>query len=74
MQRICVASYRAFRYQKTSGHSPNAGKKLAGLHVNYEQASEYELEEVWKEGSTLDLRVEKMKWATRRGTAPVPFL
>ena len=38
-----------------------AGKKLADLHVNYEQEKEYELEEVWKKDSTLDLRVEKMK-------------
>ncbi len=38
-----------------------AGKKLADLHVNYEEAAEYNLEEEWKEGSVLDLRVEKMK-------------
>lgn len=37
------------------------GKKLADLHVNYESAKEYRLEEVWKEGAGLDLSVVKMK-------------
>lgn len=37
------------------------GKKLADLHVNYESAKEYRLEEVWKDGAGLDLSVVKMK-------------
>ena len=38
-----------------------AGKKLAGLHVNYEQAPEYPLGEKWSDDGGLNFRVEKMK-------------
>ena len=38
-----------------------AGKKLADLHVKYEEAPEYPLEEQWAPGSGLNFRVEKMK-------------
>jgi predicted helicase len=34
---------------------------LAELHVNYEQQREYSLQQVWKPGSKLDMRVEKMR-------------
>lgn len=37
------------------------GKRLADLHVNYESAKEFDLEEEWRKGSVLNLRVEKMK-------------
>ncbi|MBS1902142.1 MAG: N-6 DNA methylase [Bacteroidetes bacterium] len=37
------------------------GKHLADLHVNYESAKEFDLEEEWRKGSVLNLRVEKMK-------------
>ena len=38
-----------------------AGKRLAELHVHYEQQPEYKLEKIWKEGSKLDYRVTKMR-------------
>jgi predicted helicase len=38
-----------------------AGKKLADLHVGYESVKEYPLEQVWRPGAGLNLRVEKMK-------------
>ena len=38
-----------------------AGKKLAELHVNYEQQAEYPLEMVENPSARLDWRVEKMK-------------
>ena len=38
-----------------------AGKKLADLHVNYEQQPKYPLKFIEKEGEPLDWRVEKMK-------------
>jgi predicted helicase len=38
-----------------------AGQRLAELHVNYEQQPEYPLEQIWKPGSKLDMRVEKMR-------------
>ncbi len=38
-----------------------AGKKLADLHVNYEQQPAYKLKFIEKEGEQLDWRVEKMK-------------
>lgn len=39
----------------------NAGKKLADLHVNYEEAEEYPLEKLENRDEKLDWRVEKMK-------------
>lgn len=38
-----------------------AGKLLADLHVNYESQPEYPLQEIWKPGSKLNYRVEKMR-------------
>jgi predicted helicase len=37
------------------------GKRLAEIHVNYEQQAEYPLERIEKPGAQLDWRVEKMK-------------
>ena len=37
------------------------GKRLAEIHVNYEQQPEYPLERIEKSGAQLDWRVEKMK-------------
>jgi predicted helicase len=37
------------------------GKRLAEIHVNYEQQPEYPLERIEKPGAQLDWRVEKMK-------------
>lgn len=37
------------------------GKRLAEIHVNYEQQTEYPLERIEKPGGQLDWRVEKMK-------------
>jgi predicted helicase len=37
------------------------GKKLAEIHVNYEQQPEYGLERIEKPGARLDWRVERMK-------------
>lgn len=39
-----------------------AGAKLAELHVEYEAQAEFPLEERWKPGAPLDLRVERMKY------------
>ncbi len=39
----------------------DAGKRLAELHVHYEDQKEYPLEEVWKDGLGLDFRVTKMR-------------
>jgi predicted helicase len=44
-----------------------AGARLAELHVNYEQQAEYPLNERWKPGAPLDLRVERMKWDSAAG-------
>ena len=38
-----------------------AGKKLADLHVHYEQQPEYPLEKLWKPTAKLDYRVTKMR-------------
>jgi predicted helicase len=38
-----------------------AGKRLGELHVNYQQQPEYSLEQIWKPGSKLDMRAEKMR-------------
>jgi predicted helicase len=57
---------------KTPAHDPaasaqlshafaDAGKKLAALHVNYEQAKEYKLKHQENQGVKLDWRVEAMK-------------
>lgn len=40
-----------------------AGKKLADLHVNYEQQKEYPLERIEATGEKLNWRVEKMKFS-----------
>jgi predicted helicase len=37
------------------------GKRLAEIHVNYEQQPEYPLERIEKPGAQLDWRVERMK-------------
>ena len=37
------------------------GKRLAEIHVNYEQQQEYPLERIEKPGAQLDWRVERMK-------------
>jgi len=37
------------------------GKRLAGIHVNYEQQPEYPLEKIETPGAPLDWRVERMK-------------
>jgi len=39
-----------------------AGRCLAELHVGYEDADEYDLEEVEAEGEKMEWRVEKMRW------------
>jgi predicted helicase len=39
----------------------DAGKRLAELHVHYEDQKEYPLEEIWKEDMGLNFRVTKMK-------------
>ncbi len=38
-----------------------AGKRLADLHVHYEQQPEYPLEKLWKPTAKLDYRVTKMR-------------
>ena len=38
-----------------------AGRRLAGLHVNYEQQPEYPLIKTEKPGEKLDWRVTKMR-------------
>lgn len=38
-----------------------AGRRLAELHVHYERQPEYPLQEIWKPGSKLNYRVEKMR-------------
>ena len=40
----------------------NAGMKLADLHVNYEEQTEYPLTKIEAPGKALDWRVEKMKY------------
>jgi predicted helicase len=37
----------------------DCGKQLADLHVNYEQAAEYNLKEDWEPGSGLNFRVDE---------------
>lgn len=37
------------------------GKRLADLHVHYESQPEYPLQEIWRPGSKLNYRVEKMR-------------
>lgn len=45
------------------------GRKLADLHVNYEDVEPYPIEEIWSENAPTDewerCRVEKMKWAKK---------
>ncbi|MCE5251576.1 helicase, partial [bacterium] len=43
-----------------------AGWELASLHLNYEQADKYPLEEIETPGKPLDLRVEKMRLSRDR--------
>jgi hypothetical protein len=45
-----------------------AGKRLAEIHVDYEQQPEYELTKVEKKGEKLDYRVTKMKLGKDKGT------
>jgi len=47
-----VSDFRAFA---------DIGKRLAEIHVNYEQQPEYSLERIEKPGAQLDWRVERMK-------------
>lgn len=46
-----------------------AGRKLADLHVHYEDQDEYPLQQVETPGAMLDWRVEKMKWLDAGKTA-----
>ena len=43
----------------------DAGKRLAELHVHYEQQPEYPLEKLWKPTANLDYRVTKMRLANK---------
>jgi len=61
MRRTCGGSCRAFLSRRISGLSRSAGKQLADLHVNYEQAAEYPLGEKWSDEGGLNFKVEKMK-------------
>jgi predicted helicase len=45
-----------------------AGKRLAEIHVDYEQQPEYKLTKVEKKGETLDYRVKKMKLSKDKAT------
>jgi predicted helicase len=45
-----------------------AGKRLAKIHVHYEQQSEYPLTKKEKEGAKLDYRVEKMRLSKDKAT------
>jgi predicted helicase len=67
-----IAAVETMQGDKTPGHKPEAsaklfhafaeaGKKLAGLHVNYESAKEYKLERIENKEVKLDWRVERMK-------------
>jgi predicted helicase len=42
-----------------------AGKRLADLHIHYEQQPEYKLEKIWKQGAKLDYRVIKMRLSNK---------
>ena len=44
------------------------GKRLAEIHVNYEQQPEYPLEKIESSGAALDWRVEKMKLSKDKRT------
>ncbi|MDT4968353.1 MAG: hypothetical protein QOJ64_3090 [Acidobacteriota bacterium] len=44
------------------------GKRLAEIHVNYEQQPEYPLERIEKPGEPLDWRVERMKLSKDKGS------
>lgn len=44
------------------------GKRLAEIHVNYEQQSEFPLERIEKPGAQLDWRVERMKLSKDKGS------
>lgn len=44
-----------------------AGRRLAELHVDYERQPELPLEERWRPGAPLDLRVERMRYDPARG-------
>ncbi len=47
-------------------HLARIGKSLADLHVGYESAKPYPLQEIWKAGKGLDTRVTKMKLSKDR--------
>jgi predicted helicase len=42
-----------------------AGKRLADLHVHYEQQPDYKLKKIWKQGAKLDYRVTKMRLSNK---------
>jgi predicted helicase len=44
------------------------GRRLADIHVNYEQESEYPLERIETPGQVLDWKVERMKLSKDRGS------
>lgn len=46
----------------------DVGKRLAEIHVNYEQQPEYSLERIEAPGSPLDWRVERMKLSKDKGS------
>jgi hypothetical protein len=45
-----------------------AGRRLAEIHVHYEQQPEYKLEKIWKPGAKLDYRVTKMRLSKDKST------
>jgi len=49
----------------------SAGRQLATLHVDYEDASEYELSEIENPNATFSLRVEKMKLSKDKSSLKV---
>jgi predicted helicase len=51
----------AERHKEIFWEFVNAGKKLADLHVHYEQQPQYPLEKLWKPTAKLDYRVTKMR-------------
>ena len=55
----------AERHKKIFWVFANAGKRLADIHVHYEQQPEYPLEKLWKPAAKLDYRVTKMRLSNK---------
>jgi predicted helicase len=62
---VIVQPLPAERHKKIFWEFANAVKKLAELHVHYEQQPEYPLEKLWKPTAKLDYRVTKMRLSNK---------